>query len=128
MVYVISRCIYSDYMIYIYSAWCMIHAWIAWICIKTNMLCMFISINWSRWEPPAWWYQHLRHHFFLRHKFLRPQKRSTQNIQKAMWFSSPQDSSGHRVRLALVSQLVEVVAELRQRDYQVVLISSGPKH
>ncbi|CAL1126435.1 unnamed protein product [Cladocopium goreaui] len=35
------------------------------------------------------------------------------------------DSNGHRLRLALVSQLVEVIAELRQRDYQVVLISSG---
>ena len=51
-----------------------------------------------------------------------------------------QETGGHRVRLALVSQLVEacdrsgaglsrpwqVIKELRGRDYQVVLVSSGP--
>ncbi|CAK9057100.1 unnamed protein product [Durusdinium trenchii] len=35
------------------------------------------------------------------------------------------DDRGHRVRLALVSQLVEVIAELRRLEYQVVFISSG---
>eukprot|EP00439_Symbiodinium_sp_Y106_P043404 s2426_g5.t1 len=35
------------------------------------------------------------------------------------------DGSGQKIRLALVSQLIEVIDELRRRGYQVVLISSG---
>ncbi|CAJ1453234.1 unnamed protein product [Effrenium voratum] len=35
------------------------------------------------------------------------------------------DDHGQRLRLALVSQLVEVIDELRKKDYQVVFVSSG---